>query len=79
MDDFIRIHTTRHKFDCYERLVGMEKKLPQGKFLRIHRSYIINLDKIDSFTNTSVQIGHKVLVIGKKFRETVLSRLQDDQ
>jgi len=79
MDDFIRIHTTRHKFDCYERLVGMEKKLPQGKFLRIHRSYIINLDKIHSFMNTSVQIGHKVLVIGKKFRETVLSRLQDDQ
>jgi len=57
----------------------MEKKLPQGKFLRIHRGTIINLDKIDSFTNTSVQIGDKVLVIGKKFRETVLSRLQDDQ
>jgi DNA-binding LytR/AlgR family response regulator len=79
MDDFIRIHTSGHKFDCYERLVGMEKKLPPGKFLRIHRSYIINFDKIDSFMNTSVQIGDKVLVIGKKYRETVLSKLQDDQ
>ena len=79
MNDFIRIHTSGHKFDCYERLVGMEKKLPPGKFLRIHRSYIINLDKIDSFMNTSVQIGDKVLVIGKKYRETVLSKLQDDQ
>ena len=79
MDDFIRIHTSGHKFDCYERLVGMEKKLPPGKFLRIHRGYIINLDKIDSFMNTSVQIGDKVLVIGKKYRETVLSKLQDDQ
>ena len=79
MDDFIRIHTSGHKFDCYERLVGMEKKLPPGKFLRIHRGYIINLDKIDSFMNTAVQIGDKVLVIGKKYRETVLSKLQDDQ
>ncbi len=79
MDDFIRIHISGNKFDCYERLVGMEKKLPPGKFLRIHRSYIINIDKTDSFTNTSVQIGDKVLVIGKKYRETVLSKLQDDQ
>lgn len=79
MDDFIRIHTSSQKFDCYERLVGMEKKLPPDKFLRIHRGYIINLDKIDSFMNTSVQIGDKVLVIGKKYKETVLSKLQDDQ
>ncbi len=79
MDDFIRIHTSGQKFDCYERLVGMEKKLPPRKFLRIHRGYIINLDKIDSFMTTSVQIGDKVLVIGKKYRETVLSKLQDDQ
>ena len=79
MDDFIRIHTSGQKFDCYERLVGMEKKLLPGKFLRIHRSYIVNLDKIDSFMNTSVQIGDKVLVIGKKYRETVLSKLQAGQ
>ena len=79
MDDFIRIHASGHRFDCYERLVGMEKKLPPGRFLRIHRGTIVNLDKIDSFTNTSVQIGDKVLVIGKKYRETVLPKLQDDQ
>ena len=79
MDDFIRIHTSGHRFDCYERLVGMEKKLPPGKFLRIHRGTIVNLDKIDSFTNTSVQIGDKVLVIGKKYRGTVLPKLQDDK
>ncbi len=76
MDDFIRIHTANHRLDCYERLVGMEKKLPPGKYLRIHRSYIINLDKIDSFTNTSIQIGDRTLVIGKKYREAVLSILQ---
>jgi DNA-binding LytR/AlgR family response regulator len=79
MDDFIRIHMTGQHFDCYERLVGMGKKLPGGKFLRIHRAYIINLDKIDSFTNSSVQIGDRILVIGKKYRASALSILQDNQ
>jgi len=79
MDDFIRIHTNDNRLDCYERLVGMEKKLPADKFLRIHRSYIINLDKVDSFTNTSVQSGDRILVIGKKYRDAVLSKLQQSQ
>ena len=38
-----------------------------------------NLDKIDSFTNTSVQTGDRILVIGKKYREHVLSILQQNQ
>jgi len=79
MDDFIRIHTTNQRLDCYERLVGMEGKLPADKFLRIHRAYIINVDKIDTFTNSSVEIGDRILVIGKKYRDTILTRLQRNQ
>jgi len=76
MDDFIRVHTANQRLDCYERLVGMEKKLPPDKFLRIHRAYIINLNRIDSFTGSSVEIGERTLVIGKKYREAVLAILQ---
>ena len=82
MDDFIRIHTVNQRLDCYERLIGMENKLPQEKFLRIHRAYIINVDKIDTFTNSSVEIGDRILVIGKKYREAVmkiLKRVQNDE
>jgi DNA-binding LytR/AlgR family response regulator len=79
MDDFIRIHTVNQKLDCYERLVGMEGKLPGDKFLRIHRAYIVNLDKIDTFTNSSVEIGGRILVIGKKYRERIISILQSNQ
>ena len=79
MDDFIRIHTTNQRLDCYERLIGMENKLPREKFLRIHRAYIINVDKIDTFTNSSVEIGDRILVIGKKYREHVLSILQNNK
>ncbi len=75
MDDFIRIHTPGQRLDCYERLVGMEKKLPPDKFLRIHRAYIINVDKIDTFTNSSVEIGDRILAIGKKYREPVMKIL----
>ena len=79
MDDFIRIHTGDKKFDCYERLVSMERKLPSDRFMRIHRAFIVNLDKVDSFTATSVQAGQRTLVIGKTYRDAVLPVLQSGE
>ena len=79
MDDFIRIHTPNQRLDCYERLTGMQHKLPGDTFLRIHRAYIVNVDKIDTFTNSSVEIGDRILVIGKKYREAVLPILQGNR
>ena len=36
---------------------AFEKELPEGKFLRIHKSYIVNLDKIDRFNSKNVEVG----------------------
>ena len=36
---------------------AFEAELPEGKFLRIHKSYIVNLDKIDRFNSKNVEVG----------------------
>jgi len=75
MDDFIRIHTPDARLDVYDRLVGMEAKLPVGKFLRVHRSYLVNRQKIDSFSTAEIYIGKFEIPIGKSYRDKVVTAL----
>ena len=54
----------------------METELPENKFLRIHRSFIVSMDKIDAFTASSIEIGKKELVIGRSYKQNVLKVLK---
>lgn len=77
MDDFIRIHTQSSKLDVYDRLVGMESKLPPGQFLRVHRSYLVNRRMIDSFSTSEIFIRDFEIPIGKSYREEVVKILSE--
>jgi DNA-binding LytR/AlgR family response regulator len=54
----------------------MDKKLPPKHFLRIHRSYIINLSRIDEIAGTHVVISKKAIPMTKDKRPELLKRLQ---
>lgn len=53
----------------------MEEKLPPQHFIRVHRSFIISLSKVDRFSQTNLVIGDKTFPIGNSYRATVLKRL----
>jgi DNA-binding LytR/AlgR family response regulator len=53
----------------------VEMKLPSSKFLRVHRSYIIPLEKITVLDENSVLIGDKTIPIGKSYKDVFMSRL----
>ena len=46
-------------------LTSFEKRLPANKFLRIHKSYVINLDKIDNISSTSVEIESEFIPVSR--------------
>jgi two-component system response regulator LytT len=50
-------------------LKALEEKLPAKRFMRIHRSFIVSLDKIDAITRNSVQIGAINITVGDQYRE----------
>ncbi len=50
-------------------LKALESKLPGGKFMRLHRSYIIALDKITAMTKSSVHAGKVMIPVGEQYRE----------
>lgn len=56
-------------------LKTMEHELPKSRFIRVHRSYIINIDKLDVLADGHLEIGRKVIPIGKSHKELLLNRI----
>jgi DNA-binding LytR/AlgR family response regulator len=67
--DYLRLVTTKGSFIIYHRMGTMEEKLPADHFARIHKSFIISLDKIVSYRNDIVHIADKSLPVGRKYRK----------
>ena len=77
LDDYVKVHTINGKLVCYSRLVVLEELLKNYQnIVRIHRSYMINISHIKSFTNFNVEIEGKELPIGRKYKEQVISKLE---
>nr|WP_067061843.1 LytTR family DNA-binding domain-containing protein [Mucilaginibacter sp. L294] len=50
-------------------LKALEEKLPAKRFMRVHRSYIVSLDKINSITRNALQIGKINITVGDQYKE----------
>jgi len=75
MDNYVIIQTSTDQFVIHSTMKDIELKLPSNKFLRVHRSYIIPLDKIGVLDENTVLIGDKTIPIGKSYKEVFMSRL----
>ena len=75
LKDYIRVKTRSKSVTAYQRISYMEEKLPEDKFMRIHRSYIIALDKVDAYSTPAVEIGEMEIPIGRNYRSAVLKAL----
>lgn len=74
--DYIKIHLENEVIVTRETISAIEVKLPKNQFLRIHRSYIISIPHINSFTNEHVEINNKALTISRSYKKDVLERLE---
>jgi two-component system response regulator LytT len=71
LGDYVCIHlvNTEKPVMSLMTLKAIEEKLPDGQFMRIHRSFIIALDKINAITRTSVQIGKTSINVTDQYKE----------
>jgi DNA-binding LytR/AlgR family response regulator len=74
--DYLKIHTSDKTIITRETITAIEVKLPKSQFLRIHRSYIIALKYINSYTNEQITINRKSLPISRSYKNDVLQFLQ---
>ena len=66
--DYVKIVTINATITTRQTISSVEAMLGKSKFFRIHRSFIVSLDKIRSFSNEMVTVGNKELPIGKLYR-----------
>ena len=76
LSEYVQIYTGKRKIITKTSMTNMEEKLPSEGFLRIHKSFIVSLSKIEAFTAHSIEIPGKELPIGRSFKNLVLDALQ---
>jgi DNA-binding LytR/AlgR family response regulator len=76
MKDYVKVITDGHPIITKQSISSVETMLPEKKFIRTHRSFIVSVDKIKSFTNELIEIGKTEIPIGKLYRNTVLKVLE---
>ena len=71
--DYIRVHLRGNARPVMSltSLRALEDKLPAKQFMRVHRSFILSLNKIDAITKSTIHIGDAVITIGDQYKEQV--------
>ena len=77
LKDYVVINTSESKYTIHSTMKDIQRKLPQKDFQRIHRSYIVRLDKIVAIEQPNVVIegGKKLLPIGGSYKDELFSRI----
>ncbi|PQJ21494.1 LytTR family DNA-binding domain-containing protein [Tenacibaculum sp. SG-28] len=75
LSDYIKIHTTEKTVITRETFANIERKIPASQFLRVHRSFIIAIAHIESFTKEHIEIRKKAIPISRGYKQEVLAKL----
>jgi len=76
LSEYVQIYTHEKKIITKTSMTNMTDKLPDANFVRIHKSYIVSLSKVEAFTSSSIEVPGKELPIGRSYKNSVLEMLQ---
>ncbi len=74
--NYCRIYSKDKEYLLVMTLKEMDEKLPQKHFIRVQRSFIVNLSKIDEISTSHIVIGKTAIPVSKALKEELLNRLQ---
>ncbi len=77
LKDYVVINTNTTRYTIHSTMKDIERKMPSESFVRVHRSYIVNLHKIFEIEspNLILEQNNKIIPIGGSYREDLLSRI----
>lgn len=78
LKDYVVINTAAKRYTIHSTMKDLERKLPKSKFIRVHRSFIVNREHIAyvDYSEVGIQNSDKVVPIGGSYREDLQARLQ---
>ena len=75
LGDYVVFQTDEKKFMVHLTLKALEEKLPEERFLRVHRSYIIAVGKIENLEQNSLKIGKHLIPVSESNKKNLMDRL----
>jgi DNA-binding LytR/AlgR family response regulator len=83
LKDYVIIRLDNSRVITLQTMKSLEDKLPTDKFRRIHRSYIVNIDKIDAIVGNMIEVNEKGQVkhlpVGKNYRDELLEMINQNR
>jgi len=76
--NYVKIVCNERVVTSYSSISLIEEKLPEAKFLRVHRSFIIAVERITAFSGTTIMIGKHQIPIGRSYKTLVEQKLSID-
>lgn len=76
LGDYIIFKTPKDRFVVLATMKSIEEKLPERSFIRVHRSYIVNVKKIKDIEDSTILISDKVIPVSRGNREKLMSSLK---
>lgn len=77
LKEYLVIHLPKCKVLTLQNFKRMEEMLPESNFTRVHKSYIVALDKIESIERNRIKIGDKLIPIGESFSKNFYTMLSE--
>lgn len=78
LKDYIKVVTSAKTVITKQSISSIEEILPKDQFIRIHRSFIVSIKRIETFTNETIEIGKQELPISRMYKLEVNKILQSD-
>jgi DNA-binding LytR/AlgR family response regulator len=75
LGDYVTLNTEKEKFIVHSTMHAIEQKFASNEFIRVHRSFIIRIDRINNIEDNCISYYDKFIPIGKTYREAVYKRL----
>lgn len=75
MGDYVKLQTAQKFYTVHSTLKAVEERLPASKFIRVHRSYLVSLYKIDSIQDAALVIQGKSVPVADAFRARLNKRM----
>src|SRR5688572_17115954 len=73
--DYVKVKTASTQIITHQKISVLEQKLPEKEFVRIHRSFIVAIGKVSSFTATTVKTGEIEIPFGRNYKQQALKIL----
>lgn len=76
LGDYVRIFCEKNRYMVLSTMKGFFERLPNNKFMRIHKSYIVNLNKIKEINNNQIPFKEKNIPVSKSHKNELLKKIQ---